>query len=1258
MLPTTVTTSRRPSLRNRSSFMAQTDLFSDSRTHGYQGPNRHVAFPRASSSGGGAIAKSEDGTRCVVAGRESLRILRMSDPTPGLSTPIDHKYVIGRGGHRIEASRNFWEGSGLKIDSATTDVAWGHGIFSNKILTSARNGELIMWDLNKPGSSKYERRARDHVRSIHALSYSSIVQNYCMTGSADGDLRVWDLRDLSKSIMRIRHPTCVRAVVFSPIPWRPLRAITALDNGCIYRWDLNMGQRGQLDRIPVAHAGPILALDWSLPSSTLSPARCTVQANWYGGTSSGMLGDILPGTGGLLGGGSAGEPEGTGEGWVASGGLDRCVKIWDLTGVSDKSHISHHPTYTLRTAFPVRRVLWRPGYECELAIVSNADFGTGGNSDLSHVSVPSTAGPTSGPSAISSGMENVTSSPRLGVSLNIVDDADNPEMSATSVSRGDRSDPIEVWDVRRGYIAKWSIGKSGMEGGVTDVAFADPHAIWAQHSSGTFSQLDLRQASKPLDAIPRTSVTWDASGSLTFVSDRPRPWDVPYDDIKPEKKEHLQEWQSKVKALGDATFVPSTQNMGMFTYDNSGNDLETFVKLAQGYRYEGSDKQSICACNAQVSIEAGEYGAAQVWTILENLLTDLINTSPTSHLAVQPCATIGLPHSISAPAAIPTLTSLQPSTPLAPRSLSTDAESVHKNVKEVSPNTSSRHRDDRQGSLSHSPHRLTPTPSPASSPHPTSNSLPPTTIFARRDSTAGSSINTKRPRLPLSPRRPSFSTKSIHSVHSESPNDKSHGSLRHIGEGALDDSDSSGSDSKTGSVDEELKSDGENESPLRPPASPYLHPRVGTANPSPLSRVAGQHTWTEDEKEDEDSPSPGSTSESESSDTSFLSRVGKTKSRRDSTRSRTRSRSSTVASLAVASQQILVKCPSRSSIRTVTATPVQDSKVEAALWRDDTLPEPLSAKHSTHKRSVSEALSSEFLLDGDERPEDHAHTSTQSDTHRKAIQEAEFQFRNLGWEAMREEFRALADEGNVQTCTFLAIVAPEELKVTKSRMVRFLESYIDMLSRLRLHACAAYMRKFVDAEEIRATTALQTTIHTTCGRCRKPIIVPLTGANSTVKPKGIYSYCSSCRSNVANCAICHLPVRTLLFKCPVCMHGGHQECYRNYYMRRPMVELTSPSFPPPGERQSLSGSDPGMTVVPPRTRGRATSRSGSTTGGDSDGGSDDSRGTGIRSIMAEGRTGIDGGERVYDVSVQVLLGHPCAVGCGHHCWVVNAKSPQ
>jgi hypothetical protein len=119
------------------------DLYSDSRDHGPQGPSRTVRFPRATSNGGGTISKSEDGSRCVVAGKEcesrrvfsfsgdllelALRILKLSDSSQPRDPSTDHKVVVGRGGARIEASRNLWEGSGLKIDSANTDVVWGHG---------------------------------------------------------------------------------------------------------------------------------------------------------------------------------------------------------------------------------------------------------------------------------------------------------------------------------------------------------------------------------------------------------------------------------------------------------------------------------------------------------------------------------------------------------------------------------------------------------------------------------------------------------------------------------------------------------------------------------------------------------------------------------------------------------------------------------------------------------------------------------------------------------------------------------------------------------------------------------------------------------------------------------------------------------------------------------------------------------------------------------------------------------------------------
>ncbi|KDQ51504.1 hypothetical protein JAAARDRAFT_184901 [Jaapia argillacea MUCL 33604] len=187
------------------------EVYTDARLLGFQGPVRTVRFPRATSGGVGAIAKSEDGTRCVVAGKE----YPPSSPTELQKPTSDHKSAVGRGGAKIEASRNMWTGSGLKVDSACTDVAWGRGVYANKLLTSARNGELIMWDLGKSSGSKYgyhpltllthlarwklERKTKDHIRSIHKLSYSNIVPYYCVTGSADGDVRVWVCQSPSSS---------------------------------------------------------------------------------------------------------------------------------------------------------------------------------------------------------------------------------------------------------------------------------------------------------------------------------------------------------------------------------------------------------------------------------------------------------------------------------------------------------------------------------------------------------------------------------------------------------------------------------------------------------------------------------------------------------------------------------------------------------------------------------------------------------------------------------------------------------------------------------------------------------------------------------------------------------------------------------------------------------------------------------------------------------------------------------------------------
>jgi WD repeat-containing protein 24 len=70
-------------------------------------------------------------------------------------------------------------------------------------------------------------------------------------------------------------------------------------------------------------------------------------------------------------------------------------------------------------------VRWRAGYECEVAVVSNDEFGESG-SDLNDVGG---GGGSMGP------------------------------------GKG-RGDAVEIWGVKRGWIAKWAVGGSAGEGGV------------------------------------------------------------------------------------------------------------------------------------------------------------------------------------------------------------------------------------------------------------------------------------------------------------------------------------------------------------------------------------------------------------------------------------------------------------------------------------------------------------------------------------------------------------------------------------------------------------------------------------------------------------------------------------------------------------------------------------------------------------------------------------------------------------------------
>ena len=128
-------------------------------------------------------------------------------------------------------------------------------------------------------------------------------------------------------------------------------------------------------------------------------------------------------------------------------------------------------------------------------------------------------------------------------------------------------------------------------------------------------------------------------------------------------------------------------------------------------------------------------------------------------------------------------------------------------------------------------------------------------------------------------------------------------------------------------------------------------------------------------------------------------------------------------------------------------------------------------------------------------------------------------------------------------------------------------------------------------------------------------------------------YVSSLRSVFTNlCCFSRLPVRTLLFICAVCDHGGHQSCYREYYTRQSLVDLPS-SSPQPTESRDQ-----------PSTQNQQNNE-------DDSNSMSSSQSNLIDPSISESPLPTHQNRKAAK-----LAGHPCAAGCGHICWVTNRNS--
>lgn len=256
-----------------------------------------------------ALDISPRGTHAVLAGRDILKTIQVEDFTCAEDFNLRTNIIAYAATHETSAGTI---SARHRDQLAAQDVKWSHGNFGSTIATAAANGNIVVYDINRPGVEI--ARLHEHSRQVHRLGFNPHAPQLMVSGSQDSTVRLWDLRKLAreKSVM-----TCQSVNKFSgnsdgirDLRWSPTNGVEfaiGTDNGTIQRWDIRR------DNAPLlkinAHEKTCNAIDW--------------------------------------------HPDGQ---HIASGGADQNIKVWDFS--SSDRRMKH--LWQIRAPQVVVNVRWRP----------------------------------------------------------------------------------------------------------------------------------------------------------------------------------------------------------------------------------------------------------------------------------------------------------------------------------------------------------------------------------------------------------------------------------------------------------------------------------------------------------------------------------------------------------------------------------------------------------------------------------------------------------------------------------------------------------------------------------------------------------------------------------------------------------------------------------------------------------------------------------------------------------------------------------
>ncbi|KAF2669094.1 hypothetical protein BT63DRAFT_424804 [Microthyrium microscopicum] len=291
----------RPSQTNRQDSGRSNAVFSQKipgATHWSATSSQHSSLKTRSGTVITALDRNEAKTHAVIAGRNILQTIHVKGTS-----------IIEETNIRAALVDNERPSTAQQLD--IFDVKWSNKDFANIIAAAASNGKVAIYDVEKPTEIA---RLHEHTRQVHKVGFSPFAGHLLLSGSQDGTVLLWDLRDVRAAVSKCssREKYKGQSDGVRDVQWSPTDMLDfafATDSGVVQKWDWRQPSGPKL-RIN-AHDKYCTAIDW--------------------------------------------HPDGK---HLMSAGHDKTVKVWDFSSESRRQK----PQWSIRTPYPVLNARWRPEY--------------------------------------------------------------------------------------------------------------------------------------------------------------------------------------------------------------------------------------------------------------------------------------------------------------------------------------------------------------------------------------------------------------------------------------------------------------------------------------------------------------------------------------------------------------------------------------------------------------------------------------------------------------------------------------------------------------------------------------------------------------------------------------------------------------------------------------------------------------------------------------------------------------------------------